>query len=287
MPKAALLLVILAVSASKQLVLSSPTSAIDAPTIQHSTSSTTSRWLTYACNSKTDNVGGGSRRLLDRILTHPCSSHSRSSTSTTSLYNSNTNKSSSGLATALQITLGIIAGILTLLGMLYVIDKETFTLLTGMKYLPFCNCRSGCAKPRIDADEENIDEQTPYERDQYLTKETAAYLEEKHDREVLQPKRRLKTMLWCCFRAKEYGDGDKYHIPWTGSEDEAEPRVNMCLVFWEELRLRLFWKPTKVYNDDRDKYAVEGNPSGITNGEGEIKYAASSYESADVGTTPW
>jgi len=169
--------------------------------------------------------------------------------------------------------------------MLYLFDRETFTQVTGLKKLLPYNCK--CSIARIDSDDES--DPTPYERDVrdvHLTRETQDYLEEKHDVEVEKPKRRLRNILWCCFGTKKYDESDKYQVPWTGSEDEATKgknagNVNVMMVFLEDLRLRFFWRPTKEY-DARDKYDV-----GDSTDDDEIKYAASSYESAEVGTAPW
>ena len=306
--------------ASASASISNEQDFIQTPSIEHfnnnmprrATSSTstsaTSRWLTYACNSHNGNRH--ERSLLQRILTHPCSSQSRQSTTVSSLYDRNSNKGSSTFVT---VTLGILASILTLLILLYFIDRETFTDLTGIKGVNWY-CNPTCKKRRLDEEEESENEQsyTNYERDQYLTRETVEYLEEKYDAEVEQPKRRyytlkkqIKQTLWCCFRPKNY-TGDKYHIPWTGSENTMQMNSptainkksttnynnnNMDNVhddisfmsYLEEIRLRLCWRPTKKYNPNVDKYKVGGE----SHDDGSIRYAASSYESAEEGTAPW
>ena len=53
--------------------------------------------------------------------------------------------------------------------------------------------------------------------------------------------------------------------------------------YLEEIRLRLCWRPTKKYNPNVDKYKVGGE----SHDDGSIRYAASSYESAEEGTAPW
>lgn len=311
-----LLLLMLTVASAADPSAQTP-SVIDAPSSLRASATTRrrsstndnfgGRWLTYACNSRqgTDvGASGGGRRLLDRLLSHPCNSHARQSTSASSLYNKNTTKGSS---TVLNVVLGAIAGVLALLGILFLIDRETFTDLTGVKG-PSASC--SCTKPRIDDDDDCSNGQTPYERDlakrrrdhssHYLTQETANYLEEKHDREVERPRRLLRSWFWCCFRTKDYGDSDKYHIPWSGSEvvedGDGEKKGGLMwrvcmipLVLLEEIRLRCCWRRTKVY-DDRDKYNVKGASDEEGKDEDDdvyVKYAASSYESAEAGTTPW
>lgn len=295
LPRFAFLLLVLAASATDRLVLSSED--VSAEQIHNDSGggpSISSRWLTYACNSKNGDGDGRNRSLLARMLTHPCNSNPNQSTAN-DLYNANSTNNGNAF---LQITMGLITGILALAAILYIIDPETFKELTGAEQMAGrCSCLD---KRRID-DEEEDDSQTPYERDcrdQYLTEETANYLDEKRDREVEKPKRKLRSMFyWCCHRTnKEYDESDKYHVPWTGSEDEMKDtrNVNLVLVFFEEMRLRLCWRPTKVY-DERDKYDVEGQLGGSGGGGGgggggdddEIKYAASSYESAEAGEAPW
>ena len=129
-------------------------------------------------------------------------------------------------------------------------------------------------------------------------------MREQHDVKVEQPKRKLRQIFWCCFQTKNY-TGDKYHIPWSESQSSSdrieggvsknksrtnqdginqtiEKDMNICAQFFEEIRLRLFWRPTKQYKPNVDKYHV-----GDEDEEGDIKYAASSYESAAVGDAPW
>ncbi|KAL7538684.1 hypothetical protein ACHAXR_008725 [Thalassiosira sp. AJA248-18] len=281
------------------------------PNNNNNNNNNNSRWLTYACNSK-NNGSGRRRNLLHRILTHPCTSQRKTST-TNDIYNKNTTRGSN---TFVNVTLGIIAGILSLLGMLFFIDRETFTQITGVKELPYyCN---PCTKPSItgDDDDDNGDAYTnatddesgggptPYEKDAYLTTETREYLRDKHDKEVEKPKRILRSIFWCCFKTKQYGDGDKYNVPYASSEEEYNNiaagnnnkeggnfffgNVNIFWIFVEDVRLRFCWKPTKDYNDDgRDKYDVGGLDSKDEESTVEIKIAASSYESAEPGTAPW
>lgn len=277
MPRATLLLIILTASTTTPFVSSS--SVVEPRSDQN-----TNRWLTYGCNSH----DGGRRHLLSRILTHPCNTNPQKSTAN-DLYNNNTTRGSN---TFVNVTLGILAGITMLLGLLFLIDRETFTQLTGVKEVPYyCNC----SKPRIDGDDDDGSEPTPFEKDNYyLTEETRDYLAEKEDEEVEQPKRRLRSIFWCCFKTKDYDGSDKYNIPWNGSEDEGNKgagTVNIFLVFWEDVRLRLCWRPTKEYSP-KDKYDVNlvELPGGGKDGgavEDEIGYAASSYESAEAGTAPW
>ena len=283
--KLVFLLLVLAASSTNQLALSSTIEPRTNNSGSSSSNNNRRRWLTYGCNSKDD---GGRTRLLSRILTHPCNSTPNKSTSANDLYNHNTTTTTTATSSFVIVTLGIIAGVLTILGMLYIIDRETFTLITGVKELG----SHGCSKPQIDDGDEDEDSATPYERDnqstpyerdnRYLTEETVNYLEEKRDKEVEQPKRRLRSIFHCCFRTKDYGDEntDKYHIPWTGSDDDEgnKGNVNIIMVLFEEIRLRLCWRPTKEY-DEKDKYDVE---AGDGEENREIKFAASSYESAEV-----
>jgi len=188
--------------------------------------------------------------------------------------------------------------------MLYIIDHETFTQLTGMRIKWSCNPQCSRFKRRADSDEQTEDSYTNYERDVYLTESTKDYMREQHDTKVEQPKRKLRQIFWCCFQTKNY-TGDKYHIPWSESQSSSdrieggvsknksrtktqdginqtiEKDMNICAQFFEEIRLRLFWRPTKQYKPNVDKYHVGDDE------EGEIKYAASSYESAAVGDAPW
>ena len=83
----------------------------------------------------------------------------------------------------------------------------------------------------------------------------------------------------------EKGDMNKKNKSMTNQDGVAqtiEKDMNICVQFFKELRLRLFWRPTKQYKPNVDKYHV-----GDEDEEGEIKYAASSYESAAVGDAPW
>jgi len=273
--KAFFLLLVLAASAANE---SAASSSVEPSNIK--SSSYRHRLLTYACNSENDE----GRRLLSRILSHACNSKPKTSTSTTSAYNNNTTRGSNTFVT---VTLGVVAGVLAVFGLVYLIDRETFTQLTGGKKLPYyCDC----SKYRIDDDDDDASDPTPFERDAYLTKETAEYLEEKHDKEVEQPKRQLMSIFWCCFRTRDYDESDKYGVPMTVSEDDWEkPKMagktvkNTVMVMLEEVRLRLCWRPTKEY-DEKDKYNVEVVESGDNDG---IKFAASSYESAEKGTAPW
>lgn len=251
-----------------------------------------SRWLSYACGSKNSEQ----RRLLDRILLHPCESNHRQTSNINDAYKKNSS-GGSGSSTFVNVSLGIIAGVLSILALLYFIDRETFTEITGVRKLPGCSSRSCCRsvpdlkrlcqKPQMSMNE---DETSPYERDAYLTEETADYLAAKRDQEVEQPRRKLKSIFWCCFKAKTYGDGDKYHIPWTDTQEEEEnapkgfgPNVNKLLVLWEDVRLRFCWRPTRDYsNEEHDKYAIDMAPT-----RDSIKIAASSYETADAGSAPW
>lgn len=268
-----------------------------------------SRWLTYACNSK--NNSHSNRNLLSRILTQPCTSKSKALT-TDSLYYQNT---TNGSHTFVNVCLGILASLSVLFGALYLLDRETFEQVTGVKditiprticWKPYCKCN--LKKRRIDPDEEDA---TPFEQDTgeyYLTEETKNYLAEKEDWEVKRPRRLIKSMFGFCFRTKDYEseEGDKYRIPWTGSEDNAERSKRWGDVFLpvfvalEDVRLRLCWKPTKEYNPN-DKYdvgldgggadgtsdAASGGSTGSDEDDEVIPYAASSYESAEEGTTPW
>ena len=295
----------------------------------------TTRWLTYACGSHDDinnngsgGGGGNNRSLLQRILTHPCSSHSRQSTNTAnSFYNNNTSHNK-GSSTFLTVLTGILSAILTMFIFLFIIDRETFTDVTGIKGVNWY-CNPKCTKRRInDADEEqqqqgvgessSSDDYTNFERDAYLAQDTIEYIEDKKT----FSDRKLRRIFWCCFKTKNY-TGDKYQVPWTESSDDdggvvaaagnkntsllgsesikklglLDPKLskacgegteqvvtagNAFLKYAEELRLRLCWRPTKRYNPNVDKYKT-----GQSFAEGDIKYAASSYESAGPDEAPW
>lgn len=254
---------------------------------QRDNGSPNNRWLTYACRTKSE---GSGRNLSGRMLTHPCNSQNSrpKQSSTNDLYNKN---SSRGSNTFINVTLGVIFGVMVLLGFIYYIDQETFKEITG-KDGPFYG---RCSKPRIDDDDDD-DGISPFEQDVYhlnLTKETKQHLAEKHDREIDRPRRMLKQMCLFFFKRKEYDEEDKYNTPWNGDENDPG-KENMLLVFLEDIRLRLCWKPTKKYSGNRkmgqhaDKYAVQLEDSESNNSEeGSVKYAASSYESAEPGEAPW
>lgn len=274
MSRSILLLLILAASAKASLASSS---SVETNVVQH----TNSRWLTYACGSKED--GDRERHLLRRMLTHPCGSRSRTSTAN-DVYNDNSTRGSN---TVLNVLLGLVAGVSLLLGLLFLTDRDTFAQVTGVAELP-CSCT--CAKPRIDEDEDQVSEPTPFEQDIYhLTEETQEYLAAKKDTEE-KLMRQCRSLFRCWPRTKEHGASDKYKIPATSSEAE-EGVVHRFWALWEDVRLRVFWRPSKKYNQ-KDKYDVnvtEVRSDGGTGatGEDDIKYAASSYESAEPGTTPW
>ncbi|KAL7554481.1 hypothetical protein ACHAWF_017931 [Thalassiosira exigua] len=281
LPKAAFLLFLLASSAfcgraqPPPVGPARPTSGI---------ASSSSRFLTRACS--TENMSGRSRGLLERLLTHHCSNKYKQSLTANELYDKNTNSTPRD-NTFLIVVLGIICGVISVLGLLYNIDRETFTKVTGVEELPPLPLACNLSKPRIDDDDDDSDGPTPYERDTYLTRETAEYLEEKRDAEVERPMRRLKALFPWCFRAKVYDEGDKYRLPWTDTESAdgggGGGGARTILEFWEELRLRLFWRPAKEYGE-RDKYAVDPD---MERGDDDIKIAASSYESAEKGAAPW
>lgn len=207
------------------------------------------------------------------------------------MYDANTSRGSN---TFVNVAFGILAGVVSLLGLLFLIDRETFAQVTGVKKVPYyCDC----SKYRIEDDEKDNDI-SPYERDMdanHLTPETQEYLDDKREAKE-KPFRIIKSMwrsIEVCINPKKYDVSDKYQVPYAGSSDEesdagcAAGNVSMLWVFWEDLRLRFCWRPTKVY-DDTDKYSLgaEGEEDGEED-DAEIKVAASSYESADKGTAPW
>jgi hypothetical protein len=104
-------------------------------------------------------------------------------------------------------------------------------------------------KHRISQDEEEIDEA-------YITAETKQFLEEQRKSKSWS----RKLLPWLC-KTKVYDDTDKYkeRIPNpTEVEELSEDEQTIASVLshqMEEVRLRLFWKPTKDY-DKNDKYAV-------------------------------
>ena len=232
------------------------------------------RRLTYACNSKTDS---GGRRLISRLLLHPCNNQARQSVSTNSLYNKNSYRGSN---TFVNVALGIIAAVATLSGLLFLVDRETFRDVTGMDELPN-PCK--CAKSRVDDDDDDK-EITPYEMDRYLTPETIEYLKEKELEKEEEPKRRLRIIFSCCLRSKVYSDADKYHVASVtsgeGKSDRFMELVDTIRNRFDKFWRRLCWRPTKKYSD-RDKYDVEGGDDDV------VKYAASSYESAGPDAKPW
>jgi hypothetical protein len=171
-----------------------------------------------------------------------------------------------------------------LLGFLFITDRDTFAQVTGVKELPYY-CK--CSKPRIDGDEDDASEPTPFEKDTYhLTEETQDYLAEEEE----APKQRLRSIFWCLFQTKEYDDNDKYNVPKVESEAEGG-NVDGFLSFWEDVRLRFCWRPAKKYSQ-KDKYDVDlkemrSEGGRYAPGEDEIRYAPSSYESAEPGAAPW
>lgn len=247
------------------------------------------RRLTYACNSKTNSSGG--RRLISRLLLHPCNNQAQQSVSTNSLYNKNTSRGSN---TFVNVTLGILAGVATLFGLLFLIDRETFKDVTGMEALPYYKFACNCPKRRVEEDDDEKDI-TPFEQDKYLTPETNEYLKTKQINDADEPKRRLRIIFSCCLRPKvdNYTDADKYHVAsFTSDNGKSVDGQGQSEWFTEikgelsrrfdKFRRRLCWRPTKKYGD-RDKYDVEG----ADDDDDMVKYAASSYESATPDAAPW
>ncbi|KAL7482213.1 hypothetical protein ACHAW6_007896 [Cyclotella cf. meneghiniana] len=122
-------------------------------------------------------------------------------------------------------------------------------------YIPWLKCpRFSFTKPRIDRDEKDeID-------DAYITPETRQYLAERREEQEKPWKfvRKLFPFLW---KTKKYDDEDKYKTTkidpteFDEADDDDETIVSVLSHHMEEVRLRLFWKPTKDY-DENDKYAV-------------------------------
>jgi hypothetical protein len=135
-----------------------------------------------------------------------------------------------------------------------------------------------CDKPQISQDEEEIN-------NDYITAETRQYLQEQQ-----QSKMWSRKLLPFLFRTKEYDVNDKYRERFPNpteigeaSEDE-ETIVSVLSHQMEEMRLRLFWKPTRDY-DENDKYAVTVKDSDV---EEPVPDASSPYVHANaVPVCPW
>eukprot|EP00804_Cyclotella_cryptica_P000648 CCRYP_014671-RA/>CCRYP_014671-RA protein AED:0.38 eAED:0.38 QI:258/1/1/1/1/1/2/192/321 len=174
--------------------------------------------------------------------------------------------------------------------------------------------RFSWTKPRIDRDEKDeID-------DAYITPETRQYLAERREEQSKPWKfaRKLFPFLW---KTKKYDNVDKYRTQKIDptdfdeviDDDDDETIVSVLSHHVEEVRLRLFWKPTRDY-DENDKYAVavkksdseEGRDKGDPTSpylhakktpalpweeeEGdrdEVKTKTSSFESADSTVVPY
>jgi hypothetical protein len=122
-----------------------------------------------------------------------------------------------------------------------------------------------------------------------------------------------RFLLPFLYKTKEYDDTDKYRERFPDrteidevSEDE-QTIVSVLSHQMEEVRLRLFWKPTKDY-DVNDKYTVTAKDSDVEEPvpdatspyahvnmvpacpwevEDEIKPKTSSYESSDSTVVPY
>lgn len=158
-----------------------------------------------------------------------------------------------------------------------------------------------CEKYQISQDEEEINEA-------YITAETKQYLKEQN-----KTKSWSRKLLPFLYKTKEYDDTDKYKERYPDpteiaevSEDE-QTIVSVLSAQMEEVRLRLFWRPTKDY-DNEDKYTVTVKDSDIEEPvpdatspyahvnkvpacpwevEEEIKPKNSSYESSDSTVVPY
>ena len=135
-----------------------------------------------------------------------------------------------------------------------------------------------CEKHQISYDEGDINEA-------YITAETKQYLAEQK-----KSKSWSRKLLPFLYKTKEYDETDKYkerHADPTEiaevSEDE-QTIVSVLSAQMEEVRLRLFWKPTKDY-DVNDKYAVTMKDSDV---EEPVPDASSPYAHANkVPVCPW
>jgi hypothetical protein len=312
---------------------------------------------TIHCACASSACGSTGHSGSSRRLSHPCGTSSYTST-TSDLYDENSVRSGDGSDAYLEITLGTIAGLLTILGVLFFIDKEAFDVVTCKGSERLCRrvtmSSSTCEFPDIDVsdvaacnngcvvgsrgvggggggnDDVSVST-TPYE--EYLTEETADYLAEKRREEEKRRRMLLQKFLPCLpmtttstkiYDVDKYAaglrEGDSLDIdgPATSNGDEdvavivtggslGRMRTGMKLFtmgamdaigsLTADAKATLCGpngpcsakksRPTRDFPDVdagcRDKYYVEGNSE--SDDWGEVKYAASSYESDH--TTPW
>ena len=168
----------------------------------------------------------------------PCSSAS-STTTTTSMYEENTLRSG---GTLVYLVTGTIAGVAMLLGLLFLVDREAFHVVTCKDGRSRVCCASSSSSPDSSQDFDDgggasscchaggddgggisaSHSTTPYEQDvreEYLTEETAEYLAEKRDGEAKWMARAMRHVFpWCVppttammmMTTRHAGDGDKY-----------------------------------------------------------------------------
>lgn len=124
-------------------------------------------------------------------------------------------------------------------------------------------------KPRIDHDENSTI------NEEYITPETKLYLANRKE-DLSNPWRKARQLFPFLWKTKEYDDDDKYKAPDVNDmeEDDEVTIASVLSAQMEEVRLRLFWKPTKDY-DENDKYAVTVSDSDI---EEEKPDVSSPYE---------
>lgn len=143
-------------------------------------------------------LGSACQAAESRVL----SSSNRSSNTYTSYYGHYTNTSSGH--PYLSVFLGIVLSATIFAGFIFLVDRETFDEVIGQKLFCKCiRCRSGlpsvrnmcyCAKPDIDDED---DYGAPNISPEFITPETAEYLENKHEEETERPKRMLlATQQW-------------------------------------------------------------------------------------------
>ena len=166
---------------------------------------------------------------------------------------------------------------------------------------------SACVKPQISRDEIEVDEA-------YISAETKQYLTEQ--REATKLWKSVHKLLPLPWKTKECDDSNNYNTKnsypneITEVSEDEQTIVSVLSHQMEEVRLRLFWKPTKDYDENNkgDKYAItvkdsdeEVVPPVVTSPYAnvnivpvcpweqteEIEAKTSSYESADETVVPY
>jgi hypothetical protein len=265
--------------------------ALVASTSAASVSSSSVSSVSSSSQPQTPTHHHGHRRRLDnnennshKQQQHPNQYGKAHNTQSTSQYYYENTTRQNVWETIGNVTLGLVASVSMLAGLLFLVDRDLFDKATNATGINKIKCR--CAKPVIIDDDDDNDKNTTFvQSSEHLTEDTLHYLAEKQDEQVEKPKRRLWAAFRSCWGTKQYDDSDKYRIPQVTTSDEE---LNEYVQWVEEAKLRVFWTPAKVYTgngDERDlvvevdKYSIPNAPT-----EGSIQ---SDYESTDGTTVPW